>query len=259
MSYSTRNDRFVSHLTKREYIFETRGQGAAASKAKAKAAMERDHRAIEAASEQRHGRPLSLREQLRGGPTPEDQRSIRQRIEEEATHAERPEQPANPYSARLAELTKQLRHSRFQKDRNSIQRKIDALQEASNAFDDKAAAKKAWNEMMASAEVEKHIQHATTYLERLLLDPATPEMEIIAARNRLAKIKATGDVAGYREQYKAAETMAKDSLRQRSEEMEAALAELKKQFGMEAGLGEATNGLLEAGALHVSGDAPIDE
>lgn len=255
MAYSIRADKYISHITKREYPFDPRGPNGRASKAAAKAKMEAEEKAMTEASTQRHGRELSLRETLHGVSEP-DTRTIRERVEAEVQHAKRPDEPANPYSARIVELERQLKHATRKQDRASIERKLAALQDASTAHDEKAATQKAFNEMMASAEVQKHVQHATTYLERLLLDPQSSEADIIAARNRLAKIKATGDVDAYRAEYKAAEATMKDALHQRQADMEAALQQIRAEFGVESGLGEATNNLTSAELLDATGTVP---
>jgi hypothetical protein len=244
MSYRIQHNQYVSHLTGKTYPFDPKGQNGRESKAAARRALESDDAKVRAAGEQRHGRELSTRELINGVQEP-DTRSIRQRVAEEIQHARKPEEPANPYSQRIADLEKQHRFASTAKDKAKIEKRIAVLQAASDQFDTKLGEQRAFEQLLASAPVQKAIAHAQSYLERLLANEQSSEAEIAEARNRLKALQQTGDVKSYQSAFEAAEAAQKNALAQRAADLEAALEQTRTEYGV----GSGTSMLVESTAL----------
>lgn len=256
MSYSTRANKFVSHLTKKEYPFDASGKNGRADKARARAEMEADHRKVEEAGAARAGRPLSLRELQSGGPMPKDERSIREKVTAEIQHSPKPEQQ-HPFNWRLAQLEKQWQGATLPKEKARIERLYTQVKAAADAYDEKQAEKQAWEDYLASAPVQKAIAHARSYLERVLMDETAGEAAIAEARNRL-KLLESGEfsVEDYQSAFEQAEKQATEKLVGREAEYQARLAELRRELGMdsETGIGEGTNGLIEGPGIVMTTD-----
>lgn len=246
MAYSLRMNppRFVNHITGKSYPFDPTGKHGPANKAAAKAKMEEEERAITQAAEQRHGRPLSLRE-LRDGVKEPDLRTIRERVLEEVTFAQKPDNSASPFAKRIADLESKLAFTTRKQDRASIERKLSALRLASEAHDRKIAEQRAFEEMLNSAETQQHIKHAETQLEILLHRPDATDSEIASARQRLKAIRETGDVSAYRTAWEAYKAQDKEAALAKESELNRRLAEVRAEYEIETGIGEASNGLLE--------------
>lgn len=126
--------------------------------------------------------------------------------------------------------------------RKQIERKLAALREASDRWDEKRAEQRSMEVLLQSAPVQRAISHAETVLQRLLADETSSDAEIAEARNRLRYLRSTGQVDEYQRAYEAFEVREKSALQQANAEMEQRLADIRAEYG----IGEGTNGLAEA-------------
>ena len=237
MSYRTTPNSFVSHLSNREYNFERYGRNAESSRRAARAQMEADDLKIRQASEQRHGRPLSLREETHGVKTP-DTRPIREQIKLSGQPTTDPDQ--SPYAARIVELTTKHRHTTRPTERNKLEHRIAQLTEAEESWRTKRSEERVVEARLASPTFQKEVAHAESTLEKLMLDPSCDQASIADAKTRLSNLQATGDVNAYRDAFNRAEAISLDILRNRKTELEAAALKASQEIG----LGEATNRLI---------------
>lgn len=247
MSYSHRPGEFKSHLTGKTYKYETTGKRQKESKAAALAELTADHRAYETAAQQRAGRPVSLREMIHGTSEPET-RSIREQVEAEVQHARQPGESGNPFVTRITELERQHKFASTTQQRKQIERKLLALHEASDKWDQKRAEQRSMEALLQSAPVARAISHAETVLQRLLADETSSEAEIAEARNRLQYLRSTGQVDEYQAAYEAFEEREKSALATRNAEMEQRLADIRAEYG----IGEASSSLVESQAFGAS-------
>lgn len=223
-----RGDKYIDPVSKREYPFKKTPDRS--DQARALRELIADQQKLRAAADARsiaeRGKPLTDREFLDGGFVPPDPRPRRQQITEDAEHTTsvRRDPDANPYSS----LLEQLRSDRplLASDKAQLARKIEAIEQKSNAWEAKRAAHREQAAKFETSEYQTALSLASATLTLVSTRPDVPEALVQASRAALENLEKTGDVAAYY----AAEDAIDAALAALKAEKLAALQEQQKQL-----------------------------